>query len=72
MAPDQSWLRGPSPKDHAKEAMFQGACIFGIGAIATLGTWFFFGVVWFITPIVAAIGAFRFLIGLIRYYSGWE
>jgi hypothetical protein len=69
---NKDYLKGPTPRDHAKEAIFQGACIFGIGALSTLGTWFFLGVVWMITPIIAAVGAFRFIYGLISYYTGWE
>jgi hypothetical protein len=72
MAGNKDFLRGPSARDRAKDAMFQGACGFGIGALLTLGTWFFLGLIWFITPVIAVIGAFRFLYGLLVYLIGWE
>jgi hypothetical protein len=37
MALEKDYLRGPTSRDHAKDAMFHGACILGIGAISTLG-----------------------------------
>jgi hypothetical protein len=72
MSPNKDYLRGPSTKDRAKEAIFQGACIFGIGALSTLGTWLILGVVWIIMPIIAVCGVFRFLYGLIAYFTGYE
>ena len=70
MGLEKDYLRGPSNRDHAKEAMFQGACIFGIGVLSTLGSWLILGVVWMITPLIAAAGAIRFLFGLISYVTG--
>ena len=72
IALEKDYLRGPTPRDHAKNAIFQGACIFGIGVLATLATSYFLGVVWFITPIIAIVGAFRFLYGLLSYFLGWR
>ena len=72
MALEKDYLRGPTSQDRAKEAIFQGACIFGIGALATLGTWFFLGAVWLITPLIAAGGVFRLLYGLISYFTGYD
>ena len=71
MALEKDYLRGPSPSDHAKDAILQGACIFGIGALSTLGSWYFLEVIWFITPIVAIGGAIRLLYGLISYFTGY-
>ena len=72
MALEKDYLQGPSASDRAKSAMFQGACIFGIGAISTVGSWLLLDVVWLVTPIIAAVGAFRFLYGLVVYLTGWE
>ena len=72
MALEKDYLRGPTSSDRAKTAMFQGACIFGIGALSTLGTWLILGVVWLICPIIAVVGVFRLLYGLLSYLTGWE
>ncbi len=72
MALNKDYLRGPSRREHAKEAIIQGACIFGIGALSTLGLWLILDVVWLITPIIAVGGAFRLLYGSISYFTGYE
>jgi hypothetical protein len=72
MALNKDYLKGPTQRENAKEAIIQGSCIFGIGALATLGTWLFLGVIWFVTPIIAVGGAFRLLYGLISFCTGLE
>ncbi len=72
MSRNKDWLRGPSSQDHAKEAIWQGAWMFGICALTTLGMWLFLGFVWVIIPIIAVVGFFRLLYGLISFYTGWE
>lgn len=72
MPSNKPWLDGPTAKDRAKEKMWQGGPAFLIGVIATGGTHFFFGMIWFWTVIIAIAGFFWFITGLITYYTGVE
>ncbi len=72
MALEKDYLRGPSAKDHAKDAMLQGGVGLAIGVVATLGTWWFLGVAWFLFIGIGIVGLFRLLQGLISYLTGWE
>jgi hypothetical protein len=68
----QDYDRGNTQQDRAKKAMIQGACLLGIGLMATLATWIFLEAVWILTPIIAAVGAFRLLYGLVIFLTGME
>jgi hypothetical protein len=46
MPSNKPWLDGPTTKDRAKAKMLQGGPLLAIGLVATLGTYFFLGVVW--------------------------
>ena len=72
MSTRKPWLEGPTAKDRAHEKMRQGGLVCLIGVIATAGTYFLFGIVWFLTVIAAVAGFFWFATGLITYYTGIE
>ena len=72
MPSNKPWLDGPTSKDRAIEKMWQGGPAFLIGILATGGTYLMFGMVWFITVIIAIAGFFWFITGLITYYTGVE
>lgn len=72
MPPNKSWLDGPSPKDRAKDKIWQGGVALAIGVLITLGTVFALGLVWGWSVILAVAGFFWLVTGLITYYSGYE
>ncbi len=72
MPSNKPWLDGPTAKDRAKEKMWQGGPVFLIGVIATGGTHFLLGMIWFWTIMIAIAGFFWFITGLITYYTGVE
>ena len=72
MALEKDYLRGPSAKDHAKDAMFQGAVLLAIALAIIAGMAYFLGVVWFLPIGVGVVGLFRLLYGLLCYTAGWQ
>ena len=66
----KSYLKGPTVRDHAREAMFQGGIILAIGIVSALMTGYFLGVVWLLSIITAIAGIGRLLYGLFYYISG--
>jgi uncharacterized membrane protein len=71
VSPKKDYTQGPTSEERAKKAMIQGAWLFGIGIVVTLASWFFCGL-WYIMPVIIAIGAFRLLYGLVVWLTGWE
>ncbi|MFO0942610.1 MAG: hypothetical protein U0930_17885 [Pirellulales bacterium] len=72
MPSNKPWLDGPSARDRAVAKMWQGGPALLIGLLATAGTYFLFGMVWFWTIIIAIAGFFWLLTGLITYFTGYE
>jgi hypothetical protein len=69
--PKHDYTQGPTPQERGKQAMIQGAWLLAIGGGSTAAAYFFCGV-WFLLPVIAAIGLFRFLYGLVVWTTGWE
>ena len=72
MSSNKPWLNGPSKRDQAIAKMWQGGPAFLIGVISTTGTHYLIGIVWIWTVILAILGLFWFLTGLITYLTGVE
>lgn len=72
MPNNKPWLDGPTTKDRAKARMLQGGPPLLIGLLGTLGIYFFLGVVWIWTVILAVAGFFWFVTGLITYLTDVE
>jgi fatty acid desaturase len=72
MPSDKPWLDGPTPQDHAKARVWQGAMVFVMGATFTAITYFGFGLIW-MWPVFAAVGGlFWMLVGLVTLLTGYE
>jgi len=52
--------------------MLQGGPLFLIGALTTATTHFIFGFVWIWMVVIAVLGLFWFLSGLVTYLTGLE
>jgi hypothetical protein len=72
MPSKKPWLDGPTATDRAKEKIWQGGIVLAIGVIATIVPLLVFGIIWYITIIIAVLGLFWLLAGLITYWTGYE
>jgi hypothetical protein len=72
MPSDKPWLDGPTPEDRAREKVWQGSMLCGIGVVSTATTYFGFGFIWFWTVIAAVCGLFWLLTGLVTLFTGYE
>ena len=72
MPSNKPWLDGPSPKDRAREKMWQGGPLCLTALIITAGTHYFLGVFWLWTVLVAIAGFFWFVTGVVTYLTGVE